>query len=143
MKNLRKNLFFVASISIWMVIVTACTDYEPPKHDVPDGVKAYFNFKVGTYWVMKDSMTGMVDSFYESGSAKSYSGKNEELITINIPRTYLSSELALYFDPTSVTLSFRKGSSIATIFYAITINYPFSLGVHNGYNNQYELLYYP
>ena len=35
-----------------------------PTYNINPALKAAFNFKIGTYWIYKDSLTGNLDSFY-------------------------------------------------------------------------------
>ena len=56
-----KRIFFLAII----LCVYGCSKEPPPVyHYVSNSVKTDFNFKLGTYWIMKDSISGRVDSFF-------------------------------------------------------------------------------
>ena len=68
--------------------VTLCTCKKPlKKYPVNGDLKAAFNYKVGTYWVYRDSISGGWDSFYVTRSDDTWNvnGDNSiEAIEINI-----------------------------------------------------------
>ncbi len=56
-----KRIFFLAII----LCVYGCSKGPPPVyHYVSKSVKEDFNFKTGSYWIMKDSISGRIDSFF-------------------------------------------------------------------------------
>ncbi|MEO6833262.1 MAG: hypothetical protein ABI378_12055 [Chitinophagaceae bacterium] len=141
MKNLRAKLFFVASISIWMVFVTACTDYEPPHQYVSDGVRAYFDYQIGSYWVMKDSATGVLDSFYVNNYYDDNQSSSEIINMTVVTASNVSIGMDVRF--TGVSLHFTNSTVTVGVGYDIAINFPFWFGVHNPDKGQYEMLFYP
>lgn len=56
----RIFIFLLTAFSI-----SSCQKRDDNEIQIPldDEVKAYFDFKPGTYWIMKDSLTGITDSF--------------------------------------------------------------------------------
>jgi hypothetical protein len=87
----------VLLVLFFFTAVSACTKYGT---DVPINaeMKAAYNFKVGTYWIYKDSTTGQMDSFYVvSNKASVYSttphnaneSKHYEIIGIEVSQRSL------------------------------------------------------
>lgn len=71
----NKNLFIKAVLLFMVILSVKCKDKPPPdppapKHPKPRDIllpqilKDYFVFKVGTYWIYEDSASGKTDSVY-------------------------------------------------------------------------------
>lgn len=138
MKTLRNKLLFAVSLSVWMML-TACPD--PPRHfNVPDDLKDYFDYQVGSYWVMKDSATGVLDSFYVS---RYYviNSTIDEIINVYMLRQNGNANLSLDIYPYKVQLSLTTSNNY--VAYDIVGSFPFRLGKLDSYNAQYEMFFYP
>ena len=55
-----KVMYFLATI----MCLLGCSRPKPIYHYVSNDIKNDFNFKPGTYWIMRDSISGRVDSFF-------------------------------------------------------------------------------
>ena len=56
-----KNILIISAVTL-MLIANSCKK-NIPVHSIDARLVAAFNFKPGTYWVYKDSLTGQEDSF--------------------------------------------------------------------------------
>jgi hypothetical protein len=54
--------FLFASVLCYIATLPACKKPEPEYTYVSEKQKAYFDWKVGSYWVFYDSVAGRVDS---------------------------------------------------------------------------------
>jgi len=140
MKTLQNKLLFAAALSVWMLLM-ACPAKERQSDPVPEAVKAYFDYQVGSYWVMKDSATGVLDSFYVTSYQVDKASSYRERIGVYMLWQNGKASLSLDINPYSVYLSTEFKTSY--IVYDIAINYPFWLGKHDSYNAQYEMFFYP
>ncbi len=73
----------------WLIVlscVVGCKKKTKITHPVDAETKSHFSFKVGTYWIYRDSATGIVDSFQVSstGSAPEPDGTEYFATFINI-----------------------------------------------------------
>ena len=74
---------------IIIIILSACSDHKGSYTSIDPQIKAHFNWQRGTYWVMQDTATGQIDSFYVASNMSdvtqgSDNNTNEELyILIN------------------------------------------------------------
>ncbi|MBS1645002.1 MAG: hypothetical protein JST21_18770 [Bacteroidetes bacterium] len=141
MKTLRNKLLIAVSLSVWMML-TACPAKERRHDKVPEEVIAFFDYQVGSYWVMKDSATGVLDSFYVTTY---YVDKSSywENTSVYILRENANAYLSVDLDPASVRLGSGFTNSNIGVSYDLAINYPFWLGKHDSYNAQYEMFFYP
>ena len=118
-----------------------------PTYNINPAIKAAFNFKVGTYWVYRDSLTGNLDSFYVNSilnyigaHQSSYTNKNDYyientlnsicvynimpmpivLLTLSLVYSYNYNMIGLEFD--DIRMDFTKNTQID---YRPLINYPY------------------
>lgn len=69
------KIYYILYIIVFVVIISGCSkkDSKPYSTPINDNLKKDFNFKRGSYWVYKDSISGRIDSFAvvksDSGSA--------------------------------------------------------------------------
>ena len=90
-----KNL--VILISLLLTGAIGCHKDSVPNYPVDADLKKAFNFKVGSYWVYEDSISGRIDSFYVSENVAQnefYSGTpsyTEDNIAISIKELNINS----------------------------------------------------
>jgi len=63
-----KKYFGLCSMLVF-IIVAACNKNNERHIPIDADVLANFNYKVGTYWIYRDSISGQVDSFYVSSNS--------------------------------------------------------------------------
>jgi hypothetical protein len=75
-----------------LLILTGCSKEIPPdviNYRVSDALKAYFNWKTGSYWIFKDSLNNIMDSFrltliYDGISSPGYDNVSTEEIALQM-----------------------------------------------------------
>ena len=67
---MKKILFLIA---LTATCVWGCSRPKPIYHYVSTDIKNDFNFKPGTYWIMRDSLSGRVDSFFVTNNNDDFS----------------------------------------------------------------------
>ena len=108
-------------------------------------LKAAFNYKPGTYWIYKDSVSGMVDSFYVGSNVLTVGESPIDYLDILIAEENIfpgSPNSKKYYweyiyqsDVINVVFSFL--GNISPIRYDNFINYPFQQTIH-GLSQGYE-----
>ena len=63
-----KTLLYLLISSVTISLCGFSKGPPPIYHPVSDAIKKDFNFKPGTYWIMRDSVSGKVDSFCVTGN---------------------------------------------------------------------------
>ena len=85
-----KPFSFVALILLLSVFASCNKEKEPPFFGVDDHLKSEFVYKVGTYWIYRDSISGRIDSAYVTENFSSVreisNGKFESVATKIIQR---------------------------------------------------------
>jgi len=66
-----RNIFYLAvALCICITGMYSCKKNNPVPHRIIDAdLKGAFDFQPGTYWILRDSLTGQVDSFYVRGTS--------------------------------------------------------------------------
>ena len=116
----------------WSVCISGC--YKSPPtiyHHVANDIKTDFNFKAGSYWIMKDSISGRIDSFFVTNyldvlnqttlGGHDYPSVYDESITINISE--YNTDLSHVAD--SLDWAYSFGGSEAGLTYRALPYYPF------------------
>jgi hypothetical protein len=86
-----KSILAVAIIIMTFAYLPSCRKTTLDRHRVNDSLKAAFNYKPGTYWIYKDSLTGRLDSFAVTSQTDDFS----RLITSPNP-DYLEEGIVIY-----------------------------------------------
>ncbi len=77
-----------------IAVLGGCKTSDVPYYSVDPLAKSIFNWDVGSYWIMQDSTTGQIDSFYvvsySNKTNHAAGGYNNEAIHINIDEVNLS-----------------------------------------------------
>jgi len=129
------------------VVVVGCNKKDSQQHITIDAdIVANFGYKVGSYWIYKDSLSGQVDSFYvyQNNGIGSIEDNGTLVDGIGI---YLNQEkisgpgvadtikwvfdLESNFIALGLTLT-RFGQIVDQISFPVFISYPFSLGHPSG-----------
>jgi hypothetical protein len=84
MKPMKKKLTFLICIGL-LCLVSACRKKNNPMPISTDLIK-YFDYKIGTYWIFRDSISGRIDSFCVTNNqfSTNLNGSNEDNIDIPI-----------------------------------------------------------
>ncbi len=102
----------------------------PPKPikkiNIPDSIKSYSFFKIGTYWVYKDSIDGSIDSTYVTSIDTSYT-----LVVTNVDSNYLYENYKIYlssnFRYSYFSVLADNPNDVISNMYGIPDNHPFSV----------------
>jgi len=138
---IMKNVFIILS-GLVLVQLCACQKQSSHPHEPIDSLLVQnFNYKVGTYWIYKDSLTNEKDSFFvtdntfSSANSSSNSQSLTDLITINISQSNSNSIKAKW----SLILSHNVMDCVyngsISIQYNDFIYVPFTVGLL-GYNEE-------
>ncbi|MBS1644913.1 MAG: hypothetical protein JST36_07745 [Bacteroidetes bacterium] len=114
-----KNLFL---LPVFLLLLFSCKKNEVRHVPLDPLVKATFDWHEGSYWVMQDSATGQIDSFYvwyyRNWYSLSSEDKNFEFLTvaINVVNTSdisdsLEMQIGLASDYNRSTIEFNLGKS--------------------------------
>ena len=136
MKNALPAFLFL------FVVVVGCNKKDSQQHITIDAdIVANFGYKVGSYWIYKDSLSGQVDSFYVyqyGGGVLDNNGTLIDDIGVYIGQQKISGagttdtiEWALGLRSNYISLRWtltRFGQTVDRIAFPIFISYPFSLG---------------
>ena len=131
------------------IFLFSCNKTKLNNTPVSADLKAAFNYKVGTYWIYKDSLTGFLDSFFVTDNGtSSYTntggGYSVDQIGIAISQfSYSSSNIHywhLTYQADAISLDFVENPQKELyIHHDPLINYPFDTFIHtcnlcNGYS---------
>jgi len=108
------------------LVLAACNKNNERHIPIDADVLANFNYKVGTYWIYRDSLSGQVDSFYVSGNSG------------NIPSDIngvVYDEISFYVLQTNINSI--SGNDLVTWLFGLTTNY-LSLGLQVIKNGQLD-----
>lgn len=82
--------------SIWLLLLAslnACSKYEHSYRSVDPAVKAHIDWRPGSYWIMQDSASGALDSFYvasyKTGTFHGSDDRDNETISIVVKESGL------------------------------------------------------
>jgi hypothetical protein len=128
-------------------MMLSCNKKDDRQHITIDAdVVANFSYKVGSYWIYKDSLSGQVDSFYVyryGGAALNNSGTLLDNVGIYIGQQKISGPgttdtidwaWGLWSNYISLSWTLTRFGQIADqIGFTVFISYPFSLGHPNGF----------
>jgi len=134
-------------IIIIAIAVLGCNKKDSQQHITIDAdIVANFGYKVGSYWIYKDSLSGQIDSFYVYRYGRAVlnnSGTLLDNIGIYIGQQKISGPGAtdtidwafgLWSNYISLSWTLTRFGQIADqIGFTVFISYPFSLGHPNGY----------
>ncbi len=136
-------------IIVFVLFCCSCNKSKLNNTPVTTDLKAAFNYKVGTYWIYRDSLYGDLDSFFVTDNgASSYinsgGGYSIDEIGIAISQfSYSSSNINywhLTYQADAISLDFVENPQKELyIHHDPLINYPFDTSVHtcnlcNGYS---------
>ena len=109
--------------------------------NVNPALKAAFNYKVGTYWIYQDSLSGEVDSFCVNGNSDQYIYTSNsstsptiaaENISISINEYNVSPNLPVdtqywgyNYEANEIDIQYENRIYPNTVVYATFINYPY------------------
>lgn len=129
---MKKALIICVSFSLAIV---ACKKKEPTAFSISKGLKDYFNWQKGTYWVYKDSISGNLDSLvvnsfldYEDNVTTDYT---TELIEIgmneynNQDSIYRSWTMKIHSDH-GTNYSDLEIINYDKTYYNFTVDFPFN-----------------
>ncbi len=128
------------AIFVPVIALASCGKPKLETNPVNPALKADFNYKPGTYWIYRDSISGMIDSFYVTSNVAGTTvneGANYsvDFITIRIsektifpvfPSGVQSWEMGLISDNIQLA-DIDKNTDMGAINYAPLINYPLSI----------------
>ncbi|MBL7719097.1 MAG: hypothetical protein JNL72_09715 [Flavipsychrobacter sp.] len=60
---MRQFSFGIALLALFLLNACSSCKKEPVNHVIEERIRQHFNFQTGSYWIYKDSMTGIEDSF--------------------------------------------------------------------------------
>ena len=66
-----KHLKYLIAATITLLFIASCHQDDTPFYGLSDTQKNFSNFKEGSYWIMRDSLTGRMDSFVVSSAVTS------------------------------------------------------------------------
>lgn len=135
-----RNALIVAVI-IWGTMV-ACNKDNRQHIPIDADVLAHFNYKPGTYWIYRDSLSGQVDSFYVTYNAGNVpmdiNGVIFDMVSFYVSQTNISSipgndtiDWAFGLMTNYLTLILRIGEAaqpVDRVEFPTFITYPFVLG---------------
>jgi len=137
-------LIVIVSISVFI----ACK--KTPRHaTIDESLKAHFNYKVGSYWIYKDSISGQEDSFYVTNNVFSSSQVSDEEISDGININIVQKDIYLNTNDTVswllqlnsnvLSLSWTDPESVdlrgKLMQYSPFVMYPFKITAYGGINN--------
>jgi len=137
---MKKSLIAIGLFGI--MLFANCTKTPSATHILIDSfLVKNFNYKPGTYWVYKDSITGEEDSFYvhDNVSTSTSSGNNynslEDNININIYQNSSANikQANWFVNMNGKVLDIRYSGNI-TIEYVYFLIVPYQLGLLNNSN---------
>jgi hypothetical protein len=122
------------------VVLFGCTRSKSVNTPVNSDLIASFNYKPGTYWIYRDSISGEIDSFFvrSNSSETSYlNGKSIDNIQIAIseyhiyPATADTNSWIFIYQSDMFCIKYSVGYLIGHVidYYPIT-NYPFTYDIH-------------
>jgi hypothetical protein len=147
MKTIRLSCLILA-----VLLLSACRKKTVTVYVVGDNTKYAFNFKVGTYWVYTDSLSGAVDSFFVTSNADATdkyldnngSGYTMESITMNVSEKSLGSNTVTqywkYIYQGNTINVFDSGAGIQTTEYVPLVNFPFESTISSSSTAPHSLL---
>jgi len=133
MKNLLLAAIFLVGITLW-----TCKKPKVNNTPVNADLKAAFNYKIGTYWIYKDSISGDVDSFFVTGNTPSTNvnsgaGYSLDAIQIFISEYNINPVLAnsiynwqFLYQSAMFDIVLMNSKNNHKMFLSPLINYPFS-----------------
>lgn len=78
MKPMLKSLLVIATLFCCLFFVSRCTKVKVQNTPIDSDMESHFNYKVGSYWIYKDSISGQVDSFVVYGNNQIKQKKDDQ-----------------------------------------------------------------
>ncbi|MBS1616322.1 MAG: hypothetical protein JST06_09430 [Bacteroidetes bacterium] len=112
--------------SIWLLLLAslnACSKYEHSYRSVDPAAKAHIDWRPGSYWIMQDSASGALDSFYVSSYKEGTFYGSDERSNETISITVKERGLPLATDTTQWGFSVGySGDPVNIVFYCYMLN---------------------
>ena len=88
MISIKKYFSLFVLLMAIILVVSACNRNSITKVPVNADLKAAFNYKPGTYWIYRDSISGIIDSFFVRSNGDGYTnttnGDNKSIESIGL-----------------------------------------------------------
>ena len=138
---------YLLLLLIGIIGLNACSKKgpsEPAIDHVNAALKAAFNYKIGTYWIYRDSLNGRVDSFFVTSNTDKYTDlpngtgslNSKESMDIRISEQKVGLPLAdtqswiFFYEVSMFCVNFTEKNTNMLIEYVPLINYPFQMQLH-------------
>lgn len=90
------------SVTILLILAGCSKTADVTNYRVSDALKAYFNWKTGSYWVFKDSLNNIRDSFHLSYTSDDIDGPDRQ--SVSTERIIL--QMSEYYNPSTDSIRY-------------------------------------
>ena len=101
---MKKNLFIPLFVAACLLAMMGCRDKDDlPTYYIPQDMKDYVMFPVGSYWIYEDSLTGAIDSVYLAAQRTKIENLADE-------DTRKAENLEQYFKSSFLNMTYLQGT---------------------------------
>jgi hypothetical protein len=122
-------------ILVILVVFAGCKKNNTPHQTIDAHVLANYNYKPGTYWIYRDSISGNEDSFYVVSNSGIQYYKSRDLIIDDLGVQIMDINISAIGKKNISSLAWRLEGNNISLYWSIINDYgllvviPFSMGV--------------